>query len=86
MTEKRIIEQKFLLCSHRGTALTGLKMGMPLAWHRRHALLIASQLPDNQDDALLVVEAVKELLETFMAKGPAEEPARASNVLPFATG
>jgi hypothetical protein len=24
-------------------------------WHRRHALMIASQLPDGQDDALAVL-------------------------------
>ncbi len=59
-------------------------MGMPLAWHRRHALLLASQLPDNLSDAKLVIEAVTELLETFMASASAQEPDRPSNVLPFA--
>lgn len=60
-------------------------MGMPLAWHRRHALLLASQLPENPKDAQLVLEAVTELLATFMAAAPVENEAErpASNVLPF---
>lgn len=61
-------------------------MGMPLAWHRRQAMLLASQLPDNHADAKLVMQAVTELLDTFMAKAPADEAERASNVLPFAAG
>lgn len=60
-------------------------MGMPLMWHRRHALLLASQLPDNPEDARLVVKAVAELLETFLAQAPKETAAPASNVLPFAS-
>lgn len=58
-------------------------MGMPLAWHRRQAMLLASQLPENPDDAHLVVQAITELLETFLAQGPADQAARPSNVLPF---
>jgi len=61
-------------------------MGMPLLWHRRHALLIASQLPENQEDARLVIQAITELLDTFMAPVPGEEPARSNNVLPFVAG
>lgn len=61
-------------------------MGMPLAWHRRHALLLASQLPENVTDARLVVEAIAELLETFIAAAPAQEADKPSNVLPFAAG
>lgn len=59
---------------------------MPLPWHRRHALLLASQLPENSEDAHLVVEAITELLDTFMTEAPAEETAESSNVLPFASG
>jgi hypothetical protein len=61
-------------------------MGMPLPWHRRHALLLASQLPENSEDAHLVVEAIVELLDTFMAEAPAQECEVSSNVLPFASG
>lgn len=59
-------------------------MGMPLGWHRRHALAIAAQLPENTADALLVLQAVKELVDTFLSV-TAEPDARVSapNVIPF---
>jgi hypothetical protein len=34
-------------------------------WHRRHALTLASQLPDGHDDALAVLGCVRELVVTF---------------------
>lgn len=61
-------------------------MGIPLAWHRRHALLLASQLPDNPADAKMIVQALNELMDTFIAAAPPEEAQRPSNVLPFAAG
>ncbi len=61
-------------------------MGMPLTWHRRHALMLASQLPENHADAKLVVQAITELLETFLAQAADQGQALASNVLPFASG
>ena len=61
-------------------------MGMPLAWHRRHAVTIAGQLPENIVDARLVREAVTELVEGFLSKGEAvAPPERPQNVLPFGT-
>jgi len=45
-------------------------------WHRRHALQIACQLPENQGDALAVLEAAQVLVTTFMQSG-APEPAKA---------
>ena len=59
-------------------------MGMPLAWHRRQAITLASQLPDNAADALLVLQATRELVETFLMQAPdhsAED--HPTNVLPF---
>jgi hypothetical protein len=35
-------------------------------WHRRHALSLASQLPDGPDDALAILECVRELVVTFL--------------------
>lgn len=35
-------------------------------WHKRHALTLASQLPDNISDALLVIEATREIVEQFL--------------------
>jgi len=58
-------------------------MGIPLAWHRRHALTIAGQLPENLADARLVLEAVSELVEEFLIKSEAAEPERPTNVVPF---
>jgi hypothetical protein len=34
-------------------------------WHRRQALCLASQLPDGPDDALAVLDCVRELVGTF---------------------
>jgi hypothetical protein len=60
-------------------------MAIPQAWHRRQALLLAAQLPDDRADARLVVEAVRELLDTFLAEVPGKVAEIASNVLPFAS-
>lgn len=59
-------------------------MSKPLAWHRRHALAIAGQLPENIDDARLVLEAMQEIVEIFLSQGQEpEQERRATNVLPF---
>lgn len=58
-------------------------MGTPLGWHRRQALVLASQLPDNQADALLVLQAARELVEKFLLETPEEPGQLAANVLPF---
>jgi hypothetical protein len=68
---------------YRVEFIRGPTMGMPLGWHRRHAITLASQLPDNPADALLVLQAAKELVETFLVGfGDGDQP-RAANVLPF---
>jgi hypothetical protein len=54
----------------------------PEPWHKRHALQLASQLPENHADALLVLQATMELLETFM-QPPASEIPLPDNVVPF---
>lgn len=61
----------------------GVKLGQTLAWHRRHALAIAGQLPDNPADARLVLRAVQELLDNFLDPDETAEEPRAPNVLPF---
>jgi hypothetical protein len=35
-------------------------------WHRRLALGLSAQLPDNAEDARAVLECVAELVETFL--------------------
>jgi hypothetical protein len=42
----------------------------------RHALRLASQLPDGRDDALAVLDCVRELVATFLQLD-APEPAKA---------
>lgn len=59
-------------------------MGMPLQWHRRHAITLASQLPDDTADQLLVIEAMKELVEHYLMAAPAGNEMAPGNVLPFA--
>lgn len=61
-------------------------MGNTLPWHRRHAVMLAGQLPENYADAVMVVKAITELLETFLAENLDGSGTLASNVLPFATG
>jgi len=48
-------------------------------WHRRHALMIASQLPDGKGDAPAVLDCVKELVVTFLQLDT-PEPAKATIV------
>jgi len=48
-------------------------------------MVLAGQLPENTEDALLVLQAVHELVETFLSHPEAAAPAKkkAANVLPF---
>jgi hypothetical protein len=55
----------------------------PLTWHLKQAMSLAGQLPDNQDDARIILEQMGVLLETYLSKSEPSEPLRASNVLPF---
>jgi hypothetical protein len=48
-------------------------------WHRRQAMVLAGQLPDGQDDALAVLDCVRELAATFLHVDT-PEPAKASVV------
>lgn len=38
-------------------------------WRRRHAIQIAAQLPEAPEDALVVLELAKQLVETFLLEG-----------------
>lgn len=49
-------------------------------WHRRHAIQIAAQLPDDPEAALVVLELAKSLVEGFL-KGDADRPL--ADVVPF---
>lgn len=39
-------------------------------WHRRHAIQLAAQLPEDPKDALIVLELARGLVETFLADQP----------------
>jgi hypothetical protein len=47
-------------------------------WHRRQALMLASQLPESPADALAVIECVRELIVTFLQSAEAPEPVKAT--------
>lgn len=54
-------------------------------WHRRHAFLLASQLPDNPQDARMITEALQELVEKFLI--PEDAPAQKSaDILSIVSG
>jgi hypothetical protein len=43
-------------------------------------MMLAAQLPENSADARLIIQAVTELMDTFLADGEGEAPARATNI------
>jgi hypothetical protein len=45
-------------------------------WHRRQAIVLAGQLPDGPDDALAVLDCVREIVVTFL-QVDTREPAKA---------
>jgi hypothetical protein len=63
-------------------------LGMPSAWHKRQAMLLAAQLPENSADARMILQAMQELIDNFL-DDDAETLAtlrRKPNVLPFPMG
>jgi hypothetical protein len=60
----------------------GHGMGMEKGWHRRQAIQIAASLPEDDDDARIVLKLVNELLNTFLAR-KSEDQEREAVVLAF---
>ena len=60
-------------------------------WHRRHAMQIAMQLPESQQDALLVLEATRKLVQGYLTEDQVGEvlplplPEREAVVLAFSS-
>ncbi len=53
-------------------------------WRRRHAIQIVAQLPENTEDALVVLELAKQLVEDFLQGSQARAPlATPAEVLAF---
>jgi hypothetical protein len=51
------------------------------AWHRRHAIQIAAALPETREDALMVLELARELVESFLYQRPEPPGARTHGVV-----
>jgi hypothetical protein len=49
-------------------------------WRRRHALLLASQLPDGPADALVILDLTRDLVVSFLQAG-LPEPEKAPVVM-----
>lgn len=58
-------------------------MGIALQWHKRHAITLASQLPDKVEDALIVIGAMKELVESYLMAAPEATEGAPGNILHF---
>lgn len=39
-------------------------------WHKRHALMLASQLPDNASDANAIIRELQHLVDTWLHVPP----------------
>lgn len=50
------------------------------AWHRRHAIQIAAALPEDKQDALIVLELARQLIEGFLYPEPPEPRERGTVV------
>jgi hypothetical protein len=51
-------------------------------WRRRHALTLASELPEDHADALVILDLMRELVVNFLQAG-APEPVKALVRLPL---
>jgi hypothetical protein len=47
-------------------------MNVTQPWHRRHAIHIASELPDDPEDAIMVLKLAMEVVETFLREKPSK--------------
>lgn len=57
---------------------------MPENWLRRQAIQIAAQLPENPEDAIVVLDLAKALVEDFLKpQRPALERGEGAEVLTF---
>jgi hypothetical protein len=44
-----------------------------LTWHRRDAMVLAGQLPENMAETQLVLIALHELVDSYLSQSPSEE-------------
>lgn len=50
-------------------------MAKDLAWHRRQALMLASQLPENAEDGLIILQLATQIAADFLS---VDEPEKKS--------
>lgn len=46
----------------------------PESWHRRQAISVVAALPESTEDALIVLDLARQLVETFLACDQRPEP------------
>jgi hypothetical protein len=50
-------------------------------WHKRHALMLASQLPDNASDANVVIRELQNLVDTWLHPAAIPQPSKVVTLL-----
>jgi hypothetical protein len=65
--------KKEMTGSTMSTLGSGAQAG-PLLWHRRHAMQIGMQLPEGHHDALMVLEAARAMVLSFLQEDPVDQP------------
>jgi hypothetical protein len=49
---------------------------MSANWHKRHALILAGQLPENASDANAVIRELQHLVDTWLHVAPEPAPSK----------
>jgi hypothetical protein len=50
-------------------------------WHKRHALMLAGQLPDNASDARAILREVQNLVDTWLHAPETPAPSKVLTLL-----
>jgi hypothetical protein len=45
-------------------------------WHKRHAMVLAGQLPENASDARAVIRALQDIVDYWLHAEPAAPPSK----------
>jgi hypothetical protein len=56
------------------------------SWHKNHALLMASHLPTDVEDARIVLELLRDIFELFVAEPEPEHGTECANVVTLVKG
>jgi hypothetical protein len=56
------------------------------SWHKNHALLMASHLPTDVEDARIVLELLRDIFERFVAEPEPEHGTECANVVTLVKG